>query len=302
MIELHDARETGTAESWAEQVNWQAAKTVDAIVAVGRVLIAAKARLPHGEFLRMFTDGLIAMPPTTARRLMAIARHAVLANGAHLLVLPRNWTVLYELSKLPNETLRFAIAEGLVSPAMSKKQVLELRPAPPPAQESVASVAVAVPRARTKADRAARLDHIRQLAHDGYSPAQIGAAVGLHASTVPVLMREHGIECPAARTIDRAQRRIDSNRFVEQVATETENLTAHLDLIDFHALDRSRLGDWIASLNAAKSALRGLIRQLEQERDRHAVAQESGREIESQASAHPRDASPARARGPAEIQ
>src|SRR5690242_534661 len=40
-------------------------------------------------------------PPHTARRLMAVAQHPVIAKGTHASLLPPSWTTLYELTRLP---------------------------------------------------------------------------------------------------------------------------------------------------------------------------------------------------------
>ena len=38
------------ADEWADRICRQLGKSVEAIIEVGRLLVAAKAKLPHGEF------------------------------------------------------------------------------------------------------------------------------------------------------------------------------------------------------------------------------------------------------------
>ena len=56
-----------------------------------------------------------------------------------------------------------------------------------------------------------------------------------------------------------------SNRIVSVVAYDAKNLTAQDDLIEFAALDRAQLPDWIADLEEARRGLGRFIRRLRQE-------------------------------------
>src|ERR1700756_1527524 len=69
-------------------------------------------------------------PPRTARRLMAVAQHPVIAKGTHASVLPPSWTTLYELTRLPEETLEAKIAEGVIHAGIERKDAEGFRLAP----------------------------------------------------------------------------------------------------------------------------------------------------------------------------
>ena len=56
-----------------------------------------------------------------------------------------------------------------------------------------------------------------------------------------------------------------SNRIVSVVADKAVHLTAQNDLIDFSALDREQLPQWIEELEEACRLLRGFIRRLRKE-------------------------------------
>src|SRR5689334_9467986 len=60
-------------------------------------------------------------PPRTARRLMAVAQHPVIAKGTHASLLPPSWTTLYALTRLPEETLEAKIAEGVIHAGIERK-------------------------------------------------------------------------------------------------------------------------------------------------------------------------------------
>src|SRR5438128_1849792 len=75
-----------TTQAFADRINQRMARAVEAIIAVGIELLAAKERLPHGEFGRLFKNhpDAVAQPLRFSRRtaevLMTIARHPVLTN------------------------------------------------------------------------------------------------------------------------------------------------------------------------------------------------------------------------------
>ena len=68
-----------TRDDWAAAITkeWQA--TVRGIINVGKLLLGAKAGLPHGEFLPMIEKKL-PFKRQTAFRLMTIAEHPILSN------------------------------------------------------------------------------------------------------------------------------------------------------------------------------------------------------------------------------
>jgi Protein of unknown function (DUF3102) len=115
-----------TRASYAAEIvrAWQ--HSVDSIITVGRLIAEAKAELRHGEFSAMIRADL-PFGPRTARRLMAVAQHPVIAKGTHASVLPPSWTTLYELTRLPEETLEAKIAEGVIHAGIERKDVAALR-------------------------------------------------------------------------------------------------------------------------------------------------------------------------------
>lgn len=124
------------AEQWANQICAQLSKSAEAIIATGRLLVKAKADLPHGEWGRMFEDKLVPFSQNTAGQLMKIAEHPKLSNSVHAQNLPPSWTTLYELTKVPDKALDNAFRDGLITPSMERKEVKALMPVsrPEPAQ------------------------------------------------------------------------------------------------------------------------------------------------------------------------
>jgi N6-adenosine-specific RNA methylase IME4 len=113
---------------FAERITKAHGQAVGAFLETGRVLIEAKAALPHGDFEAMVETDL-PFGSRTARMLMAIARHPVLANRKHVSALPPSWGTLYELTKLPKPVLEAALTDGRITPRMERKDVVALLPA-----------------------------------------------------------------------------------------------------------------------------------------------------------------------------
>jgi hypothetical protein len=144
------------AEYWAPKIHGEWRKSIEGIIGVGRQLIDAKEACEHGEFLRLFKgqENAIKDPlpwgDKTAQRLMAIASSGVLSNGAHAHHLPCEWTTLYELTKLDDETLIAGIKSGEITPETTRAQAAALhadpvdKPEMPPHEEMVDAVKNAI--------------------------------------------------------------------------------------------------------------------------------------------------------------
>lgn len=118
-------------EQWADRITVQLSKTVESILEVGRLLVKAKADLPHGEFGRLFDDQLVPFGSRTAARLMAIAQHPILSNETHASTLPSSWMTLYQLSQADRTKLKAALKDGLITPDLKRRDLQALLPAEP---------------------------------------------------------------------------------------------------------------------------------------------------------------------------
>jgi N6-adenosine-specific RNA methylase IME4 len=112
------------ARQWAERITacWRA--SVTAIVDVGRLLMDAKAALPHGSFGQMIELDL-PFTARTAQMLMAIAADPRLTNPKHVSHLPASWGTLYEISKLDDRQFNDAIADGTIKPDMDRRDIAQ---------------------------------------------------------------------------------------------------------------------------------------------------------------------------------
>jgi len=111
--------------SYAGEIKALVHRSVRAIIDIGKLLVAAKADLAHGEFEAMVREDL-SFDPRTAQRLMAIAQSPALANPTHVSLLPPSWGTLYELSRLPEPTLARALTAGEITPKTQRQEAIAL--------------------------------------------------------------------------------------------------------------------------------------------------------------------------------
>lgn len=109
-----------------------------------------------------------------------------------------------------------------------------------------------------------RRERIPQMAAQGFSSRQIASAIGVSENRTRMLARKLGVEIIADKTT-RGTHRHDSNRIVERIVLDAENLTEGINLIDFSDLDRDRIAEWLRSLSQSRDNLGGFIRRLMKE-------------------------------------
>lgn len=112
--------------------------SLEKAIALGAKLNEAKAKLPHGEFGKLFRDhatpveGAMPFNRTWAFKIMSISQSEAIANVAHDKHLPHDLNTIYELSLMAGRKLESAIESGDVRPDMTraeaKKLVQEMEP------------------------------------------------------------------------------------------------------------------------------------------------------------------------------
>lgn len=112
-----------TPAEWAARISAAYRQCVEDFIETGRLLIAAKAALPHGKFTPMIETQL-PFGARTAQRLMAIAEHPWLSNPTHGSLLPPCWRTISELAVLTPEQLEEASSQGKIHPDMERKEAI----------------------------------------------------------------------------------------------------------------------------------------------------------------------------------
>lgn len=116
-----------TKADFAAAISHRWHDSVVAIIDVGKLLLEAKATLPHGEFGPMIKSDKVPFGVRTAQFLMAIAEHSILSNTKHASLLPPSWMTVYELTRLPDEPLREMLSNGTIHPDIQRSEVVKLR-------------------------------------------------------------------------------------------------------------------------------------------------------------------------------
>jgi hypothetical protein len=113
------------ADVWAARISacWRA--SLEAILEVGRLLAAAKAALPHGEFGAM-CEAALPFTARTAQMLMAIAADPQISNPKFISHLPASWGALYELTTLGMNEEQFeqGIEKGIITPDKERRELI----------------------------------------------------------------------------------------------------------------------------------------------------------------------------------
>jgi hypothetical protein len=110
---------------WAEKISATWRLTVESVLETGRLLVAAKASLPHGEFIAMIGPnkyrGDLPFGHRTAQMLMKVGADRRISNAKFVALLPPSWATLYELSKLDDQEFWARLASGDIRPELERK-------------------------------------------------------------------------------------------------------------------------------------------------------------------------------------
>lgn len=110
----------------------------------------------------------------------------------------------------------------------------------------------------------ARRNKMRDMASAGHTSRQIAAEIGLSEEGCRDILKKEGIDVPADKAT-RGTHKHDSNRIVDGIVNDAENLTEGINLIDFSDLDRAKLREWLRSLQESRDKLGSFIRRLMKE-------------------------------------
>lgn len=118
-----------------------------------------------------------------------------------------------------------------------------------------------------------RIRSIKELAAKGYHDTQIAKELGITVGHVRNLANEAGIALP--HKLIGTHRAIDVNRVLEETVISARGLASTIDLLDGRTekVDRTRIPDWISSLEEARATLGRIIRIL-----KGVTANDNGRE------------------------
>jgi hypothetical protein len=113
------------ATKYAQRITNCPRKSINSIIECGRLLIAAKDELKHGEFLKMVENNL-PFKRSTAQALMKIAADRRITKNQRAGCLPARWSILVKLTQLPDATFEARIADGTIHPGLERRPAVEM--------------------------------------------------------------------------------------------------------------------------------------------------------------------------------
>ena len=126
-----------TIQDYAKAINSSWRKTTDSVLETARLCAEAEKKLRPEEKNKLFKD--LDFNKATFSKLAKIGSQPRLQTEAVKSLLPPNYTIVYEVAKLPESDLQVAIKEGIISPKMARGDLdawLERRAGKVPASES----------------------------------------------------------------------------------------------------------------------------------------------------------------------
>jgi hypothetical protein len=113
------------AAKYAQRITACQRKSVNSIIKCGRLLIAAKSELKHGEFLKMIKSEL-PFKRSSAQAFMRIANDKRITNNQRAGCLPPHWSTLVKLTQLPDAAFEARIADGTIHPGLERCPAVEM--------------------------------------------------------------------------------------------------------------------------------------------------------------------------------
>ena len=113
------------ATKYAQRITNCQRKSAESIIECGRLLIAAKDELKHGEFLKVIENNL-PFKRSTAQVFMRIASDGRITKNQHAGCLPAHWSTLAILTQLPDAAFEARIADGTIHPGLERRPAVEM--------------------------------------------------------------------------------------------------------------------------------------------------------------------------------
>jgi Protein of unknown function (DUF3102) len=113
------------ATKYAQRITNCQRNSVISIIKCGRLLIAAKDELKHGEFLKM-TENELPFKRSSAQAIMKIASDGRITKYQHAGCLPAHWSTLLKLTQMPDAAFEARIADGTIHPGLERRPAVEM--------------------------------------------------------------------------------------------------------------------------------------------------------------------------------
>ncbi|MBF0583086.1 MAG: DUF3102 domain-containing protein [Magnetococcales bacterium] len=112
----------GPSAPFVARIRAEWRKSLEGILEVGKILVEAKAKLGHGQYMKMIENDL-PFGYDTANKIKAIAEDKRMLNMELVPYLPPSWYALHKLTRLDDSVFYQAIKDGRIYPGMERKEV-----------------------------------------------------------------------------------------------------------------------------------------------------------------------------------
>ncbi len=116
--------EVARIDELASEVRSCLQRSLSSVLDAGRIILTAKAELPHGSWLPFLE--MAGINERTAQRLMTVVQHPLLSNPDRCSDLPGSMRALAELARLDEEELLPLIEAGAITPDLTVRGAQEL--------------------------------------------------------------------------------------------------------------------------------------------------------------------------------
>lgn len=113
-------------EAWAIRIAARWRMGVESIIATGRLIIEAKAALPHGQFGTMIREQL-PFGERQAQMLMVIGAHPRMSNPQYVSLLPPTLGTIYDATRLSDDEWEMGVESGIIRPDMERADIDQIR-------------------------------------------------------------------------------------------------------------------------------------------------------------------------------
>src|SRR5712692_3735586 len=103
---------------WASRINSVWAHGTTCTLQLAKVVYAARHKLPHGEWARLWKSGRVGFSKRKGEMLVVIGRNLEDLSAQTVAHLPAGWSILYRLALLDRATLEREFEVGTIHPGM----------------------------------------------------------------------------------------------------------------------------------------------------------------------------------------
>ncbi len=115
-----------SADDFVREIHSLWRQTKARFLLIGRYLIAAKERWPHGDYERNIQDRL-PFGPEVARQIKAVAEAVYLRGRLREEELPSSYSIAYYLTTLDEQQLADARSKGLTREDLKRREIIEFK-------------------------------------------------------------------------------------------------------------------------------------------------------------------------------